>query len=274
MFEPVAVHGHHAQPRGLGEEPREILEPGEASRRRARQRNPGFGLMKAQELVAEREQVVAAWTPANALAGGQPVPREDGVELRLVSELDRLDVGPAEARQQCARLGLLDDRAVGLEVDPDDVASTGVLRQRSRDTDPLRGDRVRHAGWLLDMRNGPPTPVGGVPADSQNGSLTGGQVLDQTHEHGVDRGRIRTGIGQDAPVLERETDETRRERPRLHLGRDLEQERGKRRGRCGSGDDRARRVRWFGSSRARRDRERAGHARDAARRSHQAGRRA
>src|SRR5208337_4006382 len=106
-----------------------------------------------------------------------------------------------------------DRRAVRFEVDAQDEARARRRCERTRVRHPGWRQAVLHAGRWIDSRDRPPRPVRAVAADPHNRGLPRRKITDQLREQGI--GPVRPGalVRRDAAVLERDSDETRRDRP-------------------------------------------------------------
>ena len=70
-----------------------------------------------REVGRKRAEVITARAPGHRPPAGQAVPGEVSVQLRFVSELERLDRAAADAVEQRAGLRGRERRIVGLEID-------------------------------------------------------------------------------------------------------------------------------------------------------------
>ena len=140
------------------------------------------------------------------------VPRKHLVQLGLVADLERLDVFGADAGAVRVGLGRGLRRAVVLQVDAQDQLRAGLDGEGPGSGEPALGQRVGDAGAGRHARKRPPRAVGAVAADPQHRRLTRRDVPDQRHEHRVDRAGIRPGVVAHGRELEREADETGRDR--------------------------------------------------------------
>ena len=238
FVQPVAVHRHDAERRLGGEELREVLQPRVASTRGAGQREPADRSAKARELVCERLEVVARGPPGHRDAPRGVVVAPDRVKLGFIAKFKRCYVPLADPGEERARLGRFDHAIVGLEVDPHDVAQAGFLGQCARDREPAWRDVIRNSPGAPHLRDRPPGPVGAVASDTHLRSLIGSEILEQPYEHGIDRVRVGSRIGEKRSVLERKPDESG----------------GDRRPVCDRADRHDRRRGWRGCRRLRRHR--------------------
>ena len=197
---------HQPEVRLGGEELPEVARPHHSAQAGAGERHVRQGPGEPGEVARERSLVVAlgaAEDPVTARA----VPRERGVQVRLVAELERPHRLRADPVDQRARLGGRQLRAVLLEVDSEDQMGAERLRERAGHREPLMGDVERDAGRPIHAGHRPPGPVRAVAADPQDRRLPRREVAHELLEHRVERGRIGAGVGLERGVLDRQTQE-------------------------------------------------------------------
>ena len=116
-----------------------------------------------------------------------------------------------EAMDQLPLLRRREPAPICLEIDPQQQPRAKGLRQRSRDLEPVLGQRETNPQWRGHATYRPPRPVSAVAADSHERALTRRKVADQLLEHGVNGVRVLPGVCHDSRIHRSQAQEPRRD---------------------------------------------------------------
>ncbi len=204
--------GDELEPGLGGDEMLQPSHPGRTGRGRTGQRHVRQRPAPLGELLGVGGEAVAPPPGAVGVPAAVGVPGEDAVEVRLVADLQGVDVPATDAGEKRPPLGGGDAGPAGGQVDPQDQPGVEVGGQGLRGAQPALGDGVVDAARRDHPPLWPPAPVGAVAADPHHRRLAGRQAGDKLEQNRVDRERIATGVLVQRPVLERHADEARRHR--------------------------------------------------------------
>ena len=208
VIQAVAVHHHHGHARLILQERGQRLGPGWTSpRARPRERQPGERPGELRVVAHVGGEVVAAGTAPymDATRGSIPARTSRTALARCRARRTRWHGG--RLTEPGARFRGGDRRAGCFEVDRGDDQRMQRPRQRARDLQEAGGQSEAHPRWLLHPSHGRPRPVGRVPTDPQDRSLTRGQVADQVLDHRVQMQGVAPNIVGDRRILHRQADE-------------------------------------------------------------------